>query len=73
MATKQTATEIAIQTYEENLPIDWERIRYIKRNYTFKEKLDWARNNCAYFAEEGTSKHMITKASKELLSILNMF
>lgn len=72
MAKKQTAEQLAWETYKENEPIDWRRIGYIERNYNRKERVNWARENVAYWAQDGASKHFLTRAAKELLKLLRI-
>ena len=67
---KITATELADWTYSENRPIDWNWIRHIKRTYSSKELMDWARDNVAVFAPTGTSKQLIGRAARILLTYL---
>lgn len=67
-----TAENLAMRAYTENEPIDYKRIDYIKRTYTAKEKLEWAKENVAYWADADCSKHKITRAGRILLSLLHI-
>lgn len=67
-----TADQLAMRAYSENEPIDYNRIDYIRRTYTEKEKLDWARENVAYWADADCTKQKITRAAKVLLSLLHI-
>lgn len=66
-----TATQLADICYTENQPIDWGWIKYINRNSSSEEKLDWARGCIEPFAD-GCSKNKITRAAQILLSYLNI-
>lgn len=67
--TKQSY-KIAYQVYEENCPIDYGWLNYLKRTSTKKELLEWAKGNIESFVDIPISKKMITMAAKELLNIL---
>jgi hypothetical protein len=67
-----TAENMAMRAYTENEPIDYKRIDHIKRTLSAKEKLEWAKENVAYWAEPDCSKHKITRAAKILLSLLHI-
>ena len=69
---RQTAELLAWRTYKENEPINWARVEQMRKNYNRKERVNWARENVAYWAHDGASKHLITRAAKELLNLLGV-
>lgn len=67
-----TVAQLANITIKENTPVDWKRIEYIRRHYSTRQKLDWAKGNVECFADSNCSKHKITRAAKILLLYLNL-
>lgn len=63
---------IAFEVYRDNCPIDYQYLSHIKRSYTEKELLDWARGNVQSYAPVDASKNMITRSAKHLLTLLNL-
>lgn len=62
--------KLALEVYNNNLPLDWSWLYHIKRTYTEKEMLEWAKENIEYFAPNNCSRSLITRAGKELLNII---
>lgn len=67
---KLTATELADWAYSENCLIDWNWVRYIQRTYSSRELMDWARDNVMMVAPRDTSKQLIGRAARILLTYL---
>jgi hypothetical protein len=62
--------KLALDVYNNNLPLDWSWLYHIKRTYTKKQLLEWAKENIEYFAPKDCSRSLITRAGKELLNII---
>ena len=61
-----TAYKLMERVINNNSPIDWDWLSYLRRTASKKELIDWCRENVAIEAPQGTSKWTIGRAANML-------
>ena len=67
MKSRKTAREIAAEVIEANRPLDYRRLRYIRRHYSTKKLHEWAVQNIEPFTDSTDSKQLIGRAASILI------